>query len=150
MKRRDMLKTFAITTGIGLAGCSSSSERPRSEKLDNTFKIHQWLREGESIGTEEGDEHWRILVDTIYEDNTIDLIVEKTVMDETGANKEGQDPMYTFERKKVEVGDSERIEDDFIIVYIDYREDEAHIGFDDSFGQGAIEEVVKTPTEESN
>lgn len=45
MNRRNLLKTVAvITTGVGLAGCSS--EETRSEKIDRMFKIHQWLREG--------------------------------------------------------------------------------------------------------
>lgn len=144
MNRRNVLK--AITTSVatvGLAGCSSS-EPSRAEKIDDMFKAHQWLREGEALGSEEGDEHWKITVESINSDQTIDLKIDKIVMDEVGQNKEGVDPAYTFERKKVAVGDMEVLEDDFRVAYVGVRDEEAHIGLDDVLYQDDVNEVSQT------
>lgn len=97
---------------------------------------------GEGIGTEEGDEHWRIRVSSINDDGTIDILAEKTVMDETGLNKEGDDPMYKFERTQVEMGDIERIEDDFRVAYIGHKDEEVHIGFDSTLYREDVNEIL--------
>lgn len=142
MERRTLLRTIGATTiGIGLAGCG---ERSLSEKISTKFKLTQWLREGEEMGVQEANEHWRVSVSEIHNDDTIDLVAEKTVMDETGMNKEGIDPMYTFERRRVAVGDLENIENDFRIAYLANEEDEVYVGFSSTIYPDEVEEFAES------
>lgn len=124
MNRRQYLGLVGSGAIAAIAGCSGTTaeERrsPTKQKqhlLKYNVKTHQSLYVGESLGARFGDEMWRVTITDKKDNGAITLKVEKTVLDEVGANKESVDASFMFTRKRVQPNDIERIEDDFRVWY---------------------------------
>jgi len=131
--RRTFL-TVASSAGItALAGCSGSEPDGLNEHVDDEAKVHSHLSQGESIGAQYGDEHWRFTIEKIHNDTSIDIDIEKTLLDEVGQNKEGTDANISFKRTNINVGDIVTVENDLRIWYIEYNTGSAWIAIGEEY-----------------
>jgi hypothetical protein len=128
MKRRTFARLLgaALISGAG-AGCLGQYDTTTKEDVvDALFTI----REGESFGKEMGNDHWRITVLSINDDDTIDIRAEKIPKSELGGGVK-QDPIYTFERTDIPPVSVEKIEERVRVAYFAREGDSVQLGVGD-------------------
>ncbi len=82
--RRTALVGIGTVGSALIGGCLEERTYSLSEHVGYTGKVNSRLAQGDSVGVRYGDEQWRVGVQAIHDDDSIDISVEKVMLDETG------------------------------------------------------------------
>jgi hypothetical protein len=125
-KREIIRRGAAVTAGLtGLAGCGGEETQREETQREERWRECGYdfeISEGESYGIERIGASYEVILEDKRQNGDIDIRVVKTILDEEGQNKEGQDAEIVYERSNVSEGKVEKIEGDFRVWYMNSTE----------------------------